>query len=55
MKKKLFTFFLALAAGIGTTSAESGTCGENLTWSFNNRVLSINGTGAMDNYYWDVL
>ena len=52
MKTKLFTFFLALAAGIGTTSAESGTCGENLTWSLNNRVLSINGTGAMDNYYY---
>ena len=52
MKTKLFTFFLLLAAGIGTTSAESGTCGENLTWSFNNRVLSINGTGAMDNYYY---
>ena len=52
MKKKIFTLFLALAAGIGTTSAESGTCGENLTWSLNNRVLSINGTGAMDNYYY---
>ena len=29
----------------------SGTCGENLTWSLNsNGVLSIRGTGEMDNY-----
>ena len=30
---------------------DSGTCGENLTWSLNsNGLLSIKGTGKMDNY-----
>ena len=37
------------------TVVDSGTCGENLTWSLNsNGVLSIKGTGEMDNYAaWD--
>ncbi len=48
--KKLFTFFLALAASVGTMFAESGTCGENLTWDLTNGVLTISGTGAMNDY-----
>jgi len=28
----------------------SGICGDNLTWSYEDGVLSINGTGAMYNY-----
>ena len=28
----------------------SGSCGENLTWSFENETLTISGTGAMANY-----
>lgn len=28
----------------------SGSCGENLTWSFENETLTISGTGAMTNY-----
>ena len=52
MKKKIFTVFLLLAASIGTTSAESGTCGDNLTWDLTDGVLTISGTGAMDNYYY---
>ena len=28
----------------------SGSCGENLTWSFADDTLTISGTGAMDNY-----
>ena len=28
----------------------SGTCGENLTWSFDDGVLTISGSGAMYNY-----
>ncbi len=51
MKRKLFTFFLALTASVGTLFAESGTCGTNLTWDLTNGVLTISGTGAMDNYY----
>ncbi len=29
---------------------ESGTCGENLTWTLDNGVLNISGTGAMTNF-----
>lgn len=54
MKKKIFTFFLALAASAGTMFAEvyNGTCGENLTWSFNTESgqLSIDGSGMMNDY-----
>jgi len=50
MKHKIFTFFLALIASIGTIFAASGTCGENLTWNLTGRVLTISGTGAMTNY-----
>lgn len=28
----------------------SGTCGENLTWSLHQGILTITGSGAMDNY-----
>ncbi|MBQ6723503.1 MAG: leucine-rich repeat domain-containing protein [Paludibacteraceae bacterium] len=50
MKKKIFTLLLAVAAGIGTMFAESGTCGENLTWDLTDGVLTISGTGAMKDY-----
>ena len=48
--KKLFTFLLALLTGVGTIFAESGTCGENLTWDLTDGVLTIRGTGAMEDY-----
>ncbi len=46
----------AFGAGLNwlplNTSAEtSGTCGKNLTWSLEDGVLTISGTGAMDS--WD--
>ena len=50
MRKKLFTFLLAIVASIGTIFAASGTCGDNLTWDLTNGVLIISGTGAMTNY-----
>jgi len=50
MKTKLFTLLLAVAASVGTIFAESGTCGDNLTWNLKNGVLTISGTGAMDDY-----
>ena len=50
MRKKLFTFFLAMVASVGTLFAESGTCGENLTWDLTDGVLTISGTGAMENF-----
>ena len=34
----------------GASETGSGTCGENLTWSLANGVLTISGEGAMDNY-----
>ncbi|MBR0064437.1 MAG: hypothetical protein IJQ06_02440 [Paludibacteraceae bacterium] len=38
MRKKLFTFFLAIVASIGSLFAESGTCGDNLTWNLTDGV-----------------
>ena len=32
------------------STATSGTCGENLTWTLSDGVLTISGTGAMTNY-----
>ena len=50
MRKKLFTFFLAMVTSVGTLFAESGTCGPNLTWDLTDGVLTISGTGAMTDY-----
>ena len=50
MRKKLFTLLLAMVAGAGALFAESGTCGENLTWDLTDGVLTISGTGEMMNY-----
>ncbi|MBQ3194897.1 MAG: leucine-rich repeat protein [Clostridia bacterium] len=49
-----FTVGAAQSAGLifMPKAAYSGTCGTNLSWSFNTStgVLSITGTGAMDSY-----
>ena len=50
--KKLFTLFLALVASVGTMSASSGTCGDNLTWDLTDGVLTISGSGDMYDYYY---
>ena len=50
MRKKLFTLLFAFVASISALFAESGTCGENLTWDLTNGVLTISGTGAMKDY-----
>lgn len=59
--KKLFTLFVVLVASVGMMFAESGTCGENLTWDLTNGVLTIRGSGAMQryrygwsNYKWEI-
>ena len=52
-KTKLFTLFLALLASVGTICAESGTCGDNLTWDLTDGVLTISGSGAMTDWSWD--
>ena len=51
--RRIFTFFLALTVGAGTLFAESGTCGDNLTWDLTNGVLTISGTGSMTNWTGD--
>lgn len=62
MKKRLtatilaITMFLAiLPATLFSASAEtfSGTCGKNLTWTFDDETgtLEITGSGAMDNWF----
>jgi uncharacterized repeat protein (TIGR02543 family) len=48
--KVLFLSMMLLAMSAATGFAESGTCGENLTWTLNNGMLTISGTGAMTDY-----
>ena len=53
--KNLFTLLFALMASVGTLFAQSGTCGQNLTWNLVDGVLTISGSGDMtsweDTYY----
>ena len=56
MKKRVVALVLALALTMGLTSGlvladdgeTSGTCGENLIWVLEDGVLTISGTGEMD-------
>ncbi len=54
--KKCTTMLLALVAallllpGMARAADASGTCGEGLTWTLEGGVLSIEGTGRMENY-----
>jgi hypothetical protein len=43
---------MLLPAGTATALAQSGTCGENLTWTLSSdeKTLTISGTGAMEDY-----
>lgn len=52
MRKKLFTFLLALVTSVGLSYAApdaSGSCGDNVTYSFNGTTgeMVISGTGPM--------
>lgn len=42
-------------AGMTVYAADtvSGTCGEKLTWTLENKTLTISGTGEMYNYEYD--
>ncbi len=55
----IFAVLLALLPGgfiaVTATTAESGTCGDNLTWTLSNGVLTISGTGNMYNYSYEYL
>ena len=41
---------LLLRPALVANAATSGTCGENVTWTLNNGVLTISGTGDMTDY-----
>ena len=49
MKTKLFSLALALLMSV-PLFAQSGTCGPNLTWTLQNGVLTISGSGNMDDF-----
>ncbi len=55
MRKKLFTFLLALVTSVGMSYAApdaSGSCGANVTYSFNGATgaMTITGTGPMTDF-----
>ena len=55
MRKKIFTFLLALAASVGLMNAapnDSGSCGANVTYSFDGATgaMTITGTGPMTDF-----
>ena len=69
MKKRIISFILAIMMVIGVfpvgifdavkveavTVVDSGTCGDNLTWTIDSDgLLTISGTGAMSDYSYGV-
>lgn len=55
MKKIIYLTLLCLITSLFSSNttifaAASGTCGKNLTYSYNDGTLSINGSGNMENY-----
>ena len=50
MKPKILTLLFAIVASTSMMFAESGTCGDNLTWDLTAGVLTISGTGVMSDY-----
>lgn len=48
----LVMMLTVMPMNVFTAESTSGTCGENLTWTFNTEtgVLTIEGTGKMTNY-----
>lgn len=59
LKILIFALTLCAALTINTAAADtvkSGTCGENLTWTLDtDGVLTISGSGIMENYVYDEL
>lgn len=58
MKKRLLSIQLVLCMlltllPVIAWAADSGSCGENLTWAYDNGILTINGEGSMDNFGYD--
>lgn len=49
----LSAVFLSLSAPFASGAAESGTCGESLTWTYDGGKLTISGSGEMINFFDD--
>ena len=60
MKQKIISFLLSpllvlymalvLLPGVAHAAEASGTCGENLSWSYHDGTLTIQGVGSMEDY-----
>ena len=50
MKPRIYAILIALFVGVSLHAQTSGTCGDSLTWSYSSGVLTISGTGMMDQY-----
>ena len=51
MKKLILSLLLTTLANTSLVLAGGNQCGDNLTWNWNNKVLTISGTGDMYDYY----
>ncbi len=50
--KQLYLLLITLVVSLSAYAEKSGTCGENLKWKLTDEgVLTITGTGEMDNWY----
>ena len=62
MKKRILSLVIAVlmivtllpVSAFADEVDASGTCGENVTWTLKNGVLTISGTGAMEDYDWEI-
>ena len=61
MKQKIFAMLLAICLvfqliplAAATEDREPGQCGEDVYWEYEDGVLTISGTGAMDDFYENV-
>lgn len=58
MRKKILSVFLVLClvvtllpvGAFADSTPTSGKCGDNLTWRLDGSVLTISGSGAMEDY-----
>jgi len=54
MKRSVLILITAMLLNVANGWAQSGACGENLTWRLSgagdNYTLTISGSGAMDDY-----
>lgn len=48
--KKLSLLLIVLVLPLMANAYRSGTCGDNLIWTYENMTLTIEGSGAMNNY-----